>query len=670
MNIVNSIKGWFSQRLKSISIFFGGYAGELFTSRGPSEETIKNLFSIVYKCVDKRASEVASAKVYIKQQDDKVIERHPVLDLLASPNSHMTGSEFLYFLQAYVDVMGEVFIFIDREGARIGAKALIPLRPDKVSIELNSEGEIAAYVFRTAAGDISYLPEQIIHIKRPNLLNPIRGQSLIMAAAYEVDEHKLMHQSRIGLLNNDSIPPYYITPRGETGNLTDGQMERVEARIRDKQQGPHKRGNVLILPGALEAKALPVSHADLFYLKEIEATKTDVAVMFGVPLALLGDIQDFNRANAEAARVIFLSETCEHESNRIAQGLSRKLLEMYRITGGEIVFDLQIPEDRILKKDEAIGLTAAGIITINEARESLGYQPFTALPAADQLMGSALRVPIGTDFTRPILPERAGGHGRIKSLYPTPELADRKIKAFTRKQLAFERTVKRTMDDFFDSQSAKVRANLRKSYRKDAVSPAVEIYMPDVFEEGVRLALALSPELRAILESFAADEADALGATFVPDGNTAIETWLGEQLTERMTRINQTTADGLLNVLREGVQEHESIDKISQRVADYFGEQKSFRSERIARTEVIGASNRGNFAAIEAAGVDYKEWLTAEDDRVRDTHIDVNRTVLPRNDYFQVGTAQLLHPGDMLSGAPEEVINCRCVLVSAFPEEN
>ena len=62
---------------------------------------------------------------------------------------------------------------------------------------------------------------------------------------------------------------------------------------------------------------------------------------------------------------------------------------------------------------------------------------------------------------------------------------------------------------------------------------------------------------------------------------------------------------------------------------------------------------------MEEEGVEYKYWLTAGDTDVRDSHVaEGEQPPVKINEPFRI--TGLYHAGDQ-SGAPEEVINCRCV---------
>lgn len=62
-------------------------------------------------------------------------------------------------------------------------------------------------------------------------------------------------------------------------------------------------------------------------------------------------------------------------------------------------------------------------------------------------------------------------------------------------------------------------------------------------------------------------------------------------------------------------------------------------------------------------GYTKKGWLSMRDRRVRDTHREVDGTVLPIEEPFEVGGYLMMTPKDDSMGAPdEEIANCRCSL--------
>ena len=107
----------------------------------------------------------------------------------------------------------------------------------------------------------------------------------------------------------------------------------------------------------------------------------------------------------------------------------------------------------------------------------------------------------------------------------------------------------------------------------------------------------------------------------------------------------------------------EMVTRITGRYADRL---LQLRGEVLARTETLTALNRASVEAMNQAidtgainaGVVTKVWRTARDNRVRDSHAELDGQTAPIDGVFANGLA---YPGDP-SGPPEEIINCRCFL--------
>src|SRR4029077_4434864 len=86
------------------------------------------------------------------------------------------------------------------------------------------------------------------------------------------------------------------------------------------------------------------------------------------------------------------------------------------------------------------------------------------------------------------------------------------------------------------------------------------------------------------------------------------------------------------------------------------------RALLIARTETTSAANAAALDGFRAGGAPYKGWLSVQDDRVRESHQDLDGEVVALDDAFSNG---LDHPGDP-DGPPDEVCNCRCTITPEF----
>jgi uncharacterized protein with gpF-like domain len=121
------------------------------------------------------------------------------------------------------------------------------------------------------------------------------------------------------------------------------------------------------------------------------------------------------------------------------------------------------------------------------------------------------------------------------------------------------------------------------------------------------------------------------------------------------------------------MKEGESLNKIRNRIKHLYDVKDNSGAMRIARTEVISASNAGSLEGMKQSGVvEQKEWLSSRDDRVRDSHLPpLDRQVVDLNkDFTSNDGNKAQHPGSF--GIAEEDINCRCTtipVIKAVPQE-
>lgn len=112
----------------------------------------------------------------------------------------------------------------------------------------------------------------------------------------------------------------------------------------------------------------------------------------------------------------------------------------------------------------------------------------------------------------------------------------------------------------------------------------------------------------------------------------------------------------------QGIIQGESIPKIAKRL-DNVSDMDKNAAIRSARTLTTTAENSGRMAGLKEAedkGIVYeKQWMATPDDRTRESHAELDGVSVPLEEPFPNG---LMYPADM-SGAPEEVWNCRCSMV-------
>lgn len=176
---------------------------------------------------------------------------------------------------------------------------------------------------------------------------------------------------------------------------------------------------------------------------------------------------------------------------------------------------------------------------------------------------------------------------------------------------------------------------------------------------------------KALMDAFKEGFSDTLTTFTFGDPNEMAAKFLEEYATDKVTGIMETTLDQISSVLNDGFKAEKPIGEISKDVSDKFAEIDTGRAHTIARTETLTAVSAGREAKRQGFAKEFpdqklmKMWVSAQDDRVRDSHAELDGTSVGADEEFANG---LKYPRDP-SGPAEEVINCRCTDIT-FAEED
>lgn len=253
----------------------------------------------------------------------------------------------------------------------------------------------------------------------------------------------------------------------------------------------------------------------------------------------------------------------------------------------------------------------------------------------------------------------------------------------------------------------------RENKRKEAVTKYVDVYLKkaDEFEKSLinttneqfrrqlDVVLSQAPKKKVNVDDWFLDEdeeAKIMVGVFTPEmtniikqqGNNAgllvgmgadnfdirtraVQAYLKKRTYRFSKEITQETNAILGRALKQGVAEGEGIPALRKRVEKVFGEMESYRSERIARSEVIRASNFAATEAYEQSGVvEGLEWLVASDDRLCPYCEPLDgKSVKLGDSFFDKGDTYTGSDGtegtvdyEIINHPPLHV-NCRCTVV-------
>ena len=122
------------------------------------------------------------------------------------------------------------------------------------------------------------------------------------------------------------------------------------------------------------------------------------------------------------------------------------------------------------------------------------------------------------------------------------------------------------------------------------------------------------------------------------------------------------------NIVKQGIIQGEGIRETTKRLCTDLAAQNRNKMQMFARTAMTGAQNAGRQKQMEDAAamgiVVHKKWLATLDSRTRDLHRDRDGEEVPHDEEFSGGIA---FPGDP-SGDPADVYNCRCTMITVYPQ--
>lgn len=120
------------------------------------------------------------------------------------------------------------------------------------------------------------------------------------------------------------------------------------------------------------------------------------------------------------------------------------------------------------------------------------------------------------------------------------------------------------------------------------------------------------------------------------------------------------------SVMMQGLLQGMSMPDLAKRLAETVGDKDKVGAMRNARTMTTGAQNAGRVDSYKRAvdmGIKTKErWIAVLDEKTRHSHRQLDGEMVEVGEKFSNG---LRYPGEP-GGAPEEVYNCRCRIVSAI----
>lgn len=335
------------------------------------EAYVRNV--IAYQAINKIAEAVSSVR-WVAYRGETEVTQSPALDLINNPNPTQSGREFIEAKIGYLMISGNSYderIMISGQ-----PREMYTHRPDRMKVVPGPNGTPKAYIYEVASSRVTWQVDEIgkSDIRHMRLFNPLNdwyGQAPVEAAAYAIDQHNEAMKWVQALLQNSARPSGALVSKGEA--LTDEQYNRLKAQMEMQYQGGANAGRPMLLEGGLDWKEMGLSPTDMGVIDSKNSAARDISLAFGVPPQLLGIPGDNTYSNYSEARLSFWEDTIIPLVDRLAEEFTAFIGEPY---GVEIRADMdQIPA--IVDKRRALWemVNTSTVLTINEKREAMGYDP-------------------------------------------------------------------------------------------------------------------------------------------------------------------------------------------------------------------------------------------------------------------------------------------------------
>lgn len=359
------------------------FDGKIESSREPTfnfERAYEDL-EIVNRGVNMLVDDAAEINVKVGAQLPiqsvvKGIKRSRV-DLLLNkePNLFQDISSFRRNLLIDYIIDGNIFIYYD-------GVHLYHLPASKMIIHASEKTYIEKYTYNET---INFTPKEIIHIKENSFYSIYRGISRLKPALRTMVLTRRMRDFQDNFFKNGAVPGLVLkSPNTLSEKIKERMIQSWQARYRPDAGGRRP----LILDGGIEIDEISnVNFKELDFQAAIEDNEKIILKALGVPPILL---DSGNNANLRPNMRLYYLETILPIVRKINFALER-------FFGFEIIEEASnIPALQPELRDQASyyqALVNTGIISPNEAREALNFEPvdgYDDLRVPANIAGSAV----------------------------------------------------------------------------------------------------------------------------------------------------------------------------------------------------------------------------------------------------------------------------------------
>lgn len=341
------------------------------------------------------------------QEENQFIRSGDILDLLKNPNADKTYDEFAGTSLLNLLLFGNSYILATGVDSQRPPKELFCINPALVSpVQDNSNyypdryivtesNQSTSYERTETSFGVQYLASngnELWHIKRlTSNTNQITGDSAALAIRSELEQYLRSGLHNTSLLKNGFNANTIVFLKDD---LSQDEYERICQNIRNWYSGQDNAGRAFVSNGIEKIESLALTSKDMDFLKLRIKNEQTIYSKLNIPLPLVTP-ENMTLANMETAQFWFYDGAVLPVLKKFLAELTLFLGKRFDLDGLRLWYDENEIGPIIIRKTEvALNQSKIGVLTINEIRASLGYEP---LDGGDVLLGPAASVPVAQD---------------------------------------------------------------------------------------------------------------------------------------------------------------------------------------------------------------------------------------------------------------------------------
>ena len=345
--------------------------------------------AVVYACVAAYAQSIATMGVahmkILEQGGHQPVKTSALSRILRAPNEYQTRSDFFLNLVYTLMLRGNAYALAFRNDRfEVESLHLLPAHQTAPWIDPDSRAWYYAVGNNPMVGDLEMLvpARDVLHIRLHTTEgHPLVGRSPLEHAGAAMSINTAISGNEAAFFNNMSRPSGVLS---SDVSLTEEQIGKLRGAFEGLSQGLNA-GKVPVLPYGLKWQPMTITSQDAQLIEAFKMSIEEIARVYRVPLALVGDYTKATYNNTETLIASWLATGLGFVMEHLEMAFSR----FFRLAADE---HMEFNPDVLLRSNfeaRINGLTKAiggGLYSPNEARarEGLGAVEFGDEPRVQQ----------------------------------------------------------------------------------------------------------------------------------------------------------------------------------------------------------------------------------------------------------------------------------------------